>query len=96
MKPDNRPNYKRRPKAAPVADARHAPGYFAELVFKHNFPPMWQPQFRSAAVVNQYGETAREVATRTRETALAQGRAYATGTIPMVGTPKGSKPVGWM
>ena len=65
-------------------------GYFTELIFKHNFPPNWQPQplDRSTAINAK-------TATANRERAAGEGIGWADGTTPMPGTPKYLKPA-WM
>jgi hypothetical protein len=85
---------KRKPAPPPVQDASYAPLHFTALMRRHDFPPGFTSRISSAT--NRFGQTAQEVAARSRETALANGRAYAVGTIPLAGTPRASKPVGWM
>lgn len=68
----------------------------ASAMHPYGWPPRWEPQIGALEVKNADGETQREVATRNRERGLAEGRAYATGTVPMLGTPKNYGPKGWM
>lgn len=85
---------KRRPEQTACPD--FAPGHFTALMRAHCWPPQFVPRLGTVEARNANGETAREVATRAREVALVAGRAHATGTIPMPGTPKNAKPLGWM
>lgn len=87
---------KRKPTPPPVQDEAFATGHFTALIRRHNWPPDFTPQLRRPVYVNQFGETAQEVAARSREAGLAEGRSYALGTVQMPGTSKTSKPVGWM
>ncbi len=93
----------KRAKPAPAApEVSRPPGHYLEPVRRASamhpcgWPPRWKPQIGALEVKNADGETQREVATRNRERGLAEGRAYATGTVPMLGTPKNYGPKGWM
>lgn len=46
MKPDSRPNYRHRPKPAPVPSADYPPGFFCELIRAHNWPPRFESQYQ--------------------------------------------------
>ena len=73
MKPDTRPNFKRRPKPAPPPPVEgYPPGFFCELIREHRWPPMWQPQaWRS-------GPDFSAISTANREARQEKGE---TGTI---------------
>lgn len=103
MKQDRRPSYKYRPKPeAKSATPTRPPGYFLDVVRKpsakcpHGWPPHFTPKIQRVERINVNGDTTSEVAARTREAGLAEGRSYAMGTIPMHGTPKATGPKGWL
>ena len=77
------------------APADYPPGYFLSLVRKHDWPPRFEPApWVSARLSN--GLTQSEQSTLYVEIGRAAGRGYASGTIPLTGTPKMHKPLGWM
>ncbi len=104
----SRPAHAQRPpathnKAAPAApEPARTPGHFlqpvrrASTMHPYGWPPRWEPQIGEIEIRNANGDTAREVATRSREQGLAEGRWHAIGTVPMLGTPKNYGPKGWM
>jgi hypothetical protein len=74
---------------------QYPPGYFLSLVRKHDWPPRFEPApWVSARLSN--GLTQSEQSTLCVELGRAAGRGYASGTIPLTGTPKMHKPLGWM
>jgi hypothetical protein len=83
---------------ASATPASYPAGHFCAPVraWLGAFGPLWEPRIGAIEARNANGETAREVATRTREQGLAEGRAFAIGTIPMGGAPKISRPAGWI
>jgi hypothetical protein len=77
------------------APADYPPGYFLSLVRKHNWPPRFEPApWVSERLSN--GLTQSEQSTRCVEAGRAAGRGYASGTVPLTGTPKMHQPLGWM
>ncbi len=91
-----RPARPRQKAAAPAPSVDYQPGHFTALIRRHDWPPMFVSQIDKIEVRNANGETAREVATRTREQCLAEGKWHATGTVPMAGTPKDAHPLAWL
>lgn len=93
---NKRPNAKRRPKPAPEPAAPgYAPGYFTELIRRHDWPPSWQPMQHTSALLAS-GMTLSEQASALIARGRAQGRGYASGTIPLTRTPKMAQPLGWL
>ena len=83
-------------KTAAAPAVQYAPGWFTELMRAHNWPPRFRSQIDRIVPINVNGETAREVATRSRERGLAEGKWHATGTIPIGKSPRDSRPVGYL
>lgn len=71
-------------------DCGYPPGYFSELVVKHDWPPEFRP---STAVVDRIsGSAASARSSATREAAAARGEAWGIGRILLPGTPLQAKP----
>lgn len=74
--------------SAPVG---YPPGHFTQPV-RAWFGPMWQSAIDWSAPTSNTSATS----TATRERGLAEGKAWAIGTVPMTNTPKISGAPKWM
>lgn len=81
----------RRRVVPPIPEHMRVPGYFTELMRRHNWPPMFEPQ----PVDRQVSEAKSRGATEARERQAAQGIGWAGGTCVMPGTPGHLRPA-WM
>ena len=77
----------KRRRLIPVA---YPPGYFTELIYKHNWPPGFMPQ-----PWNRRSEINAENARQNHATAAEKGAGWAYGTIDMPNTPTNLRP-GWI
>lgn len=80
----------RRRRALPAPARAYPPGYFLELVRKHDWPPGFVP------AADAPGKAGRPVASLTeRERQAVLGIGWGTGTTPMARTPGNLRPA-WM
>jgi hypothetical protein len=93
---NKRPNAKYRKKAEPEpVSPAYPPGYFTELIRRHDWPPSFEPMQHVSSLLAS-GMTLSEQASALIERGRAQGRGYASGTIPLTRTPLLAQPLGWI
>lgn len=76
--------------AVAAAPTEYPPGYFTELMARHDWPPLFSSQL--SRVDWRAGPSASMRASATRERAFANGEGWGSGTILLPGTPKMPKP----
>jgi len=80
------PGRKVKPPALPAPD--YQPGYFAELIYAHNWPPRFEPQFELGSRGWRDARTLLE----TRERQATSGVGWGSGTLVMPRTTKLKRP----
>lgn len=83
----------RRRTAAPIPEHMLVPGYFTELIRRHNWPPMFESRLAAPASRDAHLRGAAAIAHRERQ--AQDGIGWGTGTSVMPNTPGNPRPA-WM